>query len=121
MNYESLSTVESLLMPGVQFLVSKMSFGRRVELTKRIRELAQKAEFMDAGNEPGEKLEGALLAFEIDRVYLMWGVQEIRGLNLDGSTATAELLAAIGPEELFREAVAAVKAECGLTEAERKN
>ena len=32
-----------------------------------------------------------------------------------------ELLAAAGPEELFREAVATVKAECGLTESERKN
>jgi hypothetical protein len=30
-------------------------------------------------------------------------------------------LAEAGPEDVFREAVAAVKAECGLTEAERKN
>jgi len=30
-------------------------------------------------------------------------------------------LAAIGPEDLFREALSAVKAECGLTETERKN
>ncbi len=45
----------------------------------------------------------------------------MRGLELDGAPATPESLAAIGPEELFREAVAAVKAECGLTETERKN
>ena len=51
----------------------------------------------------------------------MWGLKEVRGLKLDGEPATPESLAATGPEELFREAVAAVKAECGLTEAERKN
>ena len=42
-------------------------------------------------------------------------------LELDGVPATPESLAAVGPEELFREAIAAVKAECGLTDAERKN
>ena len=35
--------------------------------------------------------------------------------------ATAESLIESGPEELFKEALAAVKAECGLSENERKN
>jgi hypothetical protein len=40
---------------------------------------------------------------------------------LDGQPATPETLAAAGPEDLCREVVAAIKAESGLTEAERKN
>ena len=63
----------------------------------------------------------ALLTSEIDRLYVMWGLKDVRGLELDGEPASPESLAASGPEELFREAVDAVKAECGLTEAERKN
>ena len=42
-------------------------------------------------------------------------------MQIDGNAATPELLAKAGPEELFREALAAVKTEAGLTEAERKN
>jgi len=45
----------------------------------------------------------------------------VGGLELDGSPATPASLASDGPEDLFREALAAVKAECGLTEEERKN
>ena len=43
-------------------------------------------------------------------------IQEVTGLDVDGIAATPELLASAGPEELFREAVAAIKAECGLSE-----
>ena len=105
---------------GVVFVLAKMSFGRRVELTRRLREIAQKVEFLEAGD-AREKIDAALLTSEIDRLYVMWGLQEVRGLELDGAPATPESLAAIGPEGLFREALAVVKAECGLTENERKN
>jgi hypothetical protein len=40
---------------------------------------------------------------------------------VDGSIAGPELLAEAGPEELFREALAAVRRETGLNEEERKN
>ncbi len=120
MNYESILERESQTMPGVTFVLAKMSFGRRVELTRRLREIAQKVEFLEAGD-AREKIDAALLTCEIDRLYVLWGVKEIRGLELDGAPATPESMAAAGPEELFREAVAAVKAECGLTDAERKN
>jgi len=98
-----------------------MSFGRRVELTRRIRELAARQEFLEAGDAPNEKMEAALLASEIDRIYLLWGLREVKGLELDGLPATPESLAASGPEELCREALTAVKQQCGLAEAERKN
>jgi hypothetical protein len=120
MNYESWLERESRTTPGVTFVLAKMSFGRRVELMRRLREIAQKVEFLEAGD-AREKIEAALLTSEIDRLYVIWGLREVRGLELDGEAATPESMAAIGPEELFREAVATVKTECGLTEIERKN
>jgi hypothetical protein len=121
MNYESLSRVESKAKPGVAFVIAKMSFGRRIELIRRIRELALKCEFLNAGESPKEKLQGALLSAEIDRLYVNWGLLELIGLEVDGVGATPELLVSAGPEEVFREALSAIKAECGLTEDERKN
>src|SRR6266550_1081032 len=120
MNYQSWFERESQTAPGVIFVLAKMSFGRRVELTRRLREIAQKVEFLEAGD-AREKIDAALLTSEIDSLYVMWGLREVRGLELDGSPATPESLAAIGPEELFREVLAVVKAECGLSENERKN
>ncbi len=121
MNYESSTSVESKTRPGISFVVAKMSFGRRVDLMRRIRELLQKHEFVAAGDTPQEKLEAALLMGEIDRLYVAWGLREVAGLELDGVAATPEGLASNCPEDLFQEALAAVKAECGLSEAERKN
>jgi hypothetical protein len=46
---------------------------------------------------------------------------ELMRLAVDGSAAGPELLAEAGPEELFREALAAVQRETGLSEEERKN
>jgi hypothetical protein len=121
MEYASFETIDSTAMLGVSYKVTKMSFGRRVELTRRIRELAARREFMEAGETPNEKMEAALLASEIDRIYLLWGLQEVSGLELDGQPATPESLADKGPEALFREALAAVKHQCGLADTERKN
>ena len=121
MNYESSSRVESKVRPGVAFVIAKMSFGRRIELIRRIRELALKCEFLNAGEAAEEKLQGALLSAEIDRLYVTWGLLELIGLEVDGIGATPERLASDGPEDVFREALSAIKAECGLTENERKN
>ena len=101
--------------------IAKMSFGRRVELMRRVRELARRTEFLAAGEEAGEKMDSALLHAEIERLYVMWGVTAVSGLTVDGSTAGPELLAEAGPEELFREALAAVRRETGLNAEERKN
>jgi len=93
-------------------------------LIRGIRELSLKCEFLNAGASSVEKLEAALLALlaaEIDRLYVSWGLQELIGLEVDGVAATPELLASRGPEDLFREAVSVIKAECGLSEEERKN
>jgi hypothetical protein len=121
MVYESTTRIGSRIVPGVEFVIRKMSFARRVEIIRQIRDLAQRVEFHDAGSSTGEKLDGALVTAEIDRRYIVWGLQEVAGLELDGAAATPETLVERGPEELVHEAVAAIKAECGLTEAERKN
>jgi len=121
MDYASYETIPSKLAPEVTYTVAKISFGRRVELTRRIRELASRREFLEAGEGVDEKMEAALLASEMDRLYLLWGLKEVNGLVLDGVPATPELLASSGPEDLFREALTAVKSQCGLSEAERKN
>ena len=41
---------------------------------------------------------------------MLWGLAEVGGLELDGAPATPESLVLRGPEELFREALVAVKA-----------
>ena len=121
MNYESSIAMESATRPGVAFTIRRMSLGRRTELTKRLRELLGKIEYLDAGQQPMESIEAALLGTEVEKTYLAWGLVEIRGLEVDGQAATPETLAAAGPEDLSREIVAAIKAEAGLTQAELKN
>ncbi|PWU04192.1 MAG: hypothetical protein C5B51_17225 [Terriglobia bacterium] len=121
MTYESVAIIESQHTPGITYTVAKMSYTRRVELMRTIRELARKMEFLQAGTEPSDRMDAALLEAEINRLYVMWGLREISGLILDGVSATPQLLAERGPEELFREALMAVREQTGLSEAERKN
>jgi hypothetical protein len=121
MNYESVALVESRVAPGVRFSVTKMSYGRRMALMRRIRELSRRMEFLEAGNEPADKMDAALVEAEIGRLYVSWGLRAVSGLVVDGAEATPELLAESGPEDLFREALAAVQAQAGLSQEERKN
>ncbi|HZT34214.1 MAG TPA: hypothetical protein VFA33_30260 [Bryobacteraceae bacterium] len=114
MTYESTITVKAKSAPGVTLLVNRMSFARRLELMRRIRRLAHEAQLPETADEAEEKMDAALLAFELDRIYVTWGVREVRGLEIDGAPATPQTLADAGPEALFREALATVKASGGL-------
>jgi hypothetical protein len=78
-------------------------------------------EFLEAGKDPGDRMDAAMLQAEIDRLFLAWGLRTVSGLMLDGVEASPESLAESGPEDLFREALASVRAETGLTEEQRKN
>jgi len=98
-----------------------MSFGRRVELTRLVRELGGRMEFREAGSELTDKLEARLLSAEIDRLYLEWGMVAVSGLELDGAPAYPSALIASGPEDLCSEILSAIKTECGLSDEERKN
>jgi hypothetical protein len=120
-SWESQRTVRSQSHPNVEFVIAKMTFGRRLDLMRRVRDLAACLEFFQAGREAKHEMEATVLGAEIDRIYINWGVKEVRGLQIDGLAATPETLIDAGPEELFNEALAAVKAECGLNEDERKN
>ena len=122
MQYESEIEVESTAAPGVRLAVRRMSFARRLELTRRVQELAKKLAFLSAGEASADnEAEIALLAAEIDREYLSWGLARVEGLEIDGEPATPASLVEAGPEELVREALLAVRREAGLNEAERKN
>ncbi len=113
--------LESKAVPGVRFAIHRISFGRRMELSRRVREISQKAEFLEASTELHEKIEANILALEIDAMYLHWGLVCVEGLIIDGQAADAPQLLEKGPEELAREVVSAIKGQCGLSEAERKN
>ncbi len=121
MNYRSSVTKASKVMEGVTFEVVRMSFERRIHLTERIRELGMKTQYLEAGEQLGEKLEAAVLSQRIESLYLEWGLRAVNGLEIDGEPATPIRLLEVGPEELCREIVREIKAECGLSDEERKN
>jgi hypothetical protein len=120
-NWDSTRVVDSRVLPGVKFEIARMSFGRRTELMTRVREIARRMDYLGAGEEAGGKMDAGLLRAEIDRVYVAWGLRAVRGLVVDGREAGPEALAESGPEELFREALALVRSQTGLSEEERKN
>lgn len=119
--FESTREVESRVAPGVRFTIAAMTFARRVELMTRVREIARKLEFLKAGEDSEQKMDAGLLRAEVDRAYVAWGLKAVSGLVVDGREADPLLLADAGPEELFREALALVRSETGLSEDERKN
>jgi hypothetical protein len=92
-----------------------------MELSRRIRDLSRKAEFLEAGSGRQEKIEANILAQEIDAMYLEWGLLRIDGFIIDGEPASAARLLERGPEDLTREVVSAIKEQCGLSESEIKN
>jgi len=120
-SYESVVMVRSKAMPEVTFVINRISFGRRMELSRRAREISRKAEFLEAGSKLEEKIEGSILAQEVEAMYLTWGLVSIAGLTIDGEAATADRLLERGPDVLTREIVGAIKEQCGLSEGERKN
>ncbi len=121
MTYESDERIRSSIQPDVFYLVRRMSFARRLDLMRRVRAIAPKLEFFQAGTSEQDKIDAGVLSAEIDDLYLEWGLQGIEGLEIDGVAATSRTLAERGPEELFREALLLVKAVCRLSEAEIKN
>jgi hypothetical protein len=121
MEYASRVDVASGVEPGVTYVLHRISFGRRLELARRIRAIAGRAEFLAASGNALERAEARLAIGAVEEQYVLWGVAEIRGLEIDGRPATPDTLLSDGPEALAREAVSLVAAECGLSEEERKN
>jgi len=120
-SYDSALWFDADSAAGVRFAIARLTFGRRLDLARRIREIARKAEFLSAGTDAKEKLEAAVVGAEVDRAYLEWGLLAVEGLTIDGEAATPEAVVDKGPLGLATEILSRVKAECGLSENERKN
>jgi hypothetical protein len=119
--YESVEWFGSESRRGVRFGIARVSFGRRIELARRIREVGRKAEYLDASGDVKDHLEARVVAAEIDRAYLDWGWVGVEGLEIDGLVATPAAAIDAGPVELAAEVLARIKSECGLKDDERKN
>jgi hypothetical protein len=119
--WESRIWFDAEAMEGVRYEIVRVSFGRRIELARRIREIGRKMEYLEAGSDAREKLEATVLAADIDRAYLEWGLVAVEGLEIDGAAATPETLVDRGPVALAMEILGRIKSECGMTEDERKN
>jgi hypothetical protein len=120
-SYESVVSIESTVIAGVIFSINRISFGRRMDLSKRIREISQRVEFLEAGDQLREKIEANILSQEINAMYLRWGLAALDGLTIDGEAATVAQLIEKGPEDLMLEIVSKIKEQCGLNDAELKN
>ena len=118
--YSSLLRLESKTMPGVNYAIRCVSLSQRIQLTKKVRELAIRYEFLQAGNTP-DQLEASLADLLVRRLYLEWGLADISGLTIDEQPATVDVFIENGPEALSDEVIAAIRAELGLSEEERKN
>lgn len=121
MTYESYVDCESTAAPDVRYRVARMSFARRLDLTRRVRDLLTKLEYFEAGKDAREEVAASLLKLEIDSLYLQWGLLAVEGLHVEGVAPAPFDLVSAGPEGLAREVIQRIKAEAGLSEIERKN
>ena len=119
-DYTSRTWHESRAISGVRFALKRISLGERLELTRRVREISAKDEFLRSGNEQ-ERMDAQLSELAAQSLIVRWGLLEVVGLRIDGMKATPELLIEKGPEELVHEILAAIEAAAGLSEPERKN
>ena len=118
--YSTLRWRNSEVAPGVSYAIRRVSLAQRIELTRRARELTQRYEFLRAGD-AADQLEATLADLLTRKLYLEWGLAEIRDLMIDGAPATVETVVEMGPEALSDEMVTAIQAELSLSEDERKN
>lgn len=121
MDYSSTADFESQTCPGVTFTIRRMSFERRLELIRRVRDAARELEFRTAGESMDDQLAGAAIHAAVEGLYIRWGLHRLHGLRIDGADADTDALLSRGPEVLCREIASEVRRECGLTDEERKN
>ncbi len=121
MTYDSTFAVQSTTFPDVTLTIRRVSVARRLELLRKVRELAGRMEFYKSGPQLDDKLEASIASAEVESTYVVWGVSKLDGLIIDGNEATPDALVAHGPEDLVREAATLVRSQLGLNEDERKN
>lgn len=118
--FESATRFESETQRGTVFWIRKVSLAQRIELLDRIGKVVRENEYLNAGS-ADDQLMAALNSVKAARVLILWGLERIEGLAIDGQPATPELLVERGPEELCGEIAQALQHQLGLTEEERKN
>jgi len=121
MDHESTFTYDAQTAPGVTVRLRKMTFGRRLDLLKKVGDLAKRATALSAGTSEGEQLDAELAKGLSDKAVVEWGLEAVSGLRIDTEPATPELLIERGPEELVREILGVVQKQLGLSETEIKN
>lgn len=111
---------DSQTVPCVRFATRRVSLARRIDLTRRIRELTLRYEFLKAGD-PADQLEASLSEMLVQQLLIEWGLVEITGLTVDGEAGTVKTVVEDGPEGLAQEIAVAIRGEVFLSEDERKN
>lgn len=119
-DYVSIVWRNSNTTPGVRFGIRRVSLASRIDLTRRMRELTLRYEFLKAGD-TADQLEASLSELLVQQLLIEWGLVEITGLLINGESGTPARLFESGPEGLSEEIAMAVRAELGLSEEERKN
>lgn len=118
--YISLDWHSSTKYAGVCYATRRISLAQRIELTRQVRELTLRNEFLRAGG-PSDQLEAALGELLARRLYLEWGLAEVEGLIIDGVPATPSTLIEKGPEKLAEEVADRIIEGLNLSGDERKN
>src|SRR6202790_987235 len=80
-SYDSAQWIDAESAEGVRYAIARLTFGRRLDLARRIREIGRKGEFLSAGTDARERLEAAVVGAEVDRAYLEWGDRKSTRLN----------------------------------------
>ncbi len=119
--YASERTFDSTALPGVRFVLYRMSAARRLDLLSRMGEFASQLEMLRASDALDDRVQAEALRLRIDLEYVRWGLKGLRGIAIDGVPAEAESLIERGPEALMKEIADRIRAECELTGEERKN
>lgn len=119
--WRSAEDFRSSAYPTVRYRISKMSMGRRLELTRRVRDLTKRLEFASAGTGTEDKMDAAILAGEIDRLYWEFALESIEGIQMNGDAISPTSQFDLGPEDLSREILMRIKQLTQLTDTERKN
>lgn len=122
-SWRSAEEYRSSAYPTVKYRISKMSMGRRLELTRRMRDLTKRLEFATAAaaTSTDDKMEAAILAGEVDRLYWEFALESIEGIQMNGDEISPTTQFELGPEDLSREILMRIKQQTQLTDAERKN
>ena len=98
-----------------------MSMGRRIDLTRKVKEMMSRLEFSKAGAGVQDKVDAAILAGEMDRLYWDFGLEALEGIEINGEPMTMDTQFERGPEDLSQEILQRIKSSLQLSEGEQKN